>query len=181
MRNWLSGVGAKFTAAASMILGVMFTEILKAPAFTYEIECIGPDGKLKWRETIHNLVTTAGKNHIINTEFTSGTQITAWFLGLKAAGTAAITDTLASHGGWAESNPYSGNRPGITFGSTSAGSNTATAISYAITGTATIAGAFICSAASGTSGTLYSAGDFAAARSVLSGDTLNVTPTVSAS
>jgi hypothetical protein len=100
---------------------------------------------------------------------------------LKGTGTAAVGDTLASHAGWSEVTPYSGNRPAITFGSTSAGSNTATAVSFTITGTATVAGAFISSVNTGTSGKLYSAGDFAASRSVASGDTLNVTPTVSQS
>jgi hypothetical protein len=76
--------------------------------------------------------------------------------------------------------PYSGNRPAITFGTTAAGSNTAAAVSYSITASATVAGAFVASVNSGTSGKLYSAGDFAAARSVVSGDTLNVTLTVSA-
>ena len=44
-----------------------------------------------------------------------------------------------------------------------------------------IAGAFIASANTGTSGVLYSAGDFSASRAVANGDTLNVTVTVSAS
>ena len=42
------------------------------------------------------------------------------------------------------------------------------------------AGAFIASANTGTSGVLYSAGDFSASRAVANGDTLNVTVTVSA-
>ena len=27
----------------------------------YEVECIGADGKLKWRDTIENVVATVGK------------------------------------------------------------------------------------------------------------------------
>jgi hypothetical protein len=98
---------------------------------------------------------------------------------LKGTGSAAAGDTLASHAGWSEVTPYSGNRPAITFGTSSAGSNTATAVSYTINATATVAGAFVASVNTGTSGKLYSDGDFAASRSVLSGDTLNVTLTVS--
>jgi hypothetical protein len=46
--------------------------------------------------------------------------------------------------------------------------------------TATIAGAFLCTVASGTSGVLFSAGDFTGGdKSVASGDTLNVTYTFS--
>lgn len=150
-----------------------------APAFTYAVECIGPDGKLKWRDGFHNLVTTAGKNDIIDKYFKGSAYTAAWYLGLKGTGSAAVGDTLASHAGWSEVTPYSGNRPAITFGTTSGGSNTATSVSYTINATATVAGAFVSSVNTGTAGTLYSAGDFAASRSVANGDTLNVTLTVS--
>jgi hypothetical protein len=32
----------------------------------YEIECVGPDGEIKWRDVIDNLVTTAGKNLLLD-------------------------------------------------------------------------------------------------------------------
>ena len=135
-----------------------------------------------WSDGFTNLVTTAGKTDLIDKYFKGSAYTAAWFLGLKGTGTAAVGDTLASHATWAEVNPYTGNRPAITFGTTSGGSNTASAVSYAITlaGPTTVAGAFVASANTGTAGTLYSAGDFAASRSVVSGDTLNVTLTVSA-
>ena len=150
-----------------------------APKFKYAFECFDRDGNLKWREEIENLVTTAGKNDLLDKYFKGSSYTAAWYLGLKGTGSASASDTLSSHGGWSETTPYSGNRPAITFGTSSSGSNTATAVSYSITGSATVAGAFVASAASGTSGTLYSAGDFANSRSVVSGDTLNVTLTVS--
>lgn len=167
-------------AAAGMVMGQGCDAALEGPFFTYTVECVGADGEVKWTETFRNLVTTVGKTDLIDKYFKGSAYTAAWFLGLKGTGTAAVGDTLASHAGWAEVNPYTGNRPAISFGTTSGGSNTATAVSYSITGTATVAGAFISSAASGTAGTLYSAGDFAASRSVISGDTLNVTMTVSA-
>lgn len=153
-----------------------------APRFRYDVECIAPDGTLRWRDGFDNLVTTAGKTDLVDKYFKGATYTAAWFLGLKGTGTAAIGDTLASHAGWAEVTPYTGTRPAITFGTTSGGSNTATAVSYSITaaGPTTVAGAFVASANTGTAGTLYSAGDFAVSRSVISGDTLNVTLTVSA-
>lgn len=150
------------------------------PFFTYHVECIGADGQLKWVEDYENLVTTVGKTDIIDKYFKGSAYTAGWFLGLKGTGTAVVGDTLSTHAGWAEVTPYTGNRPGITFGTTSGGSNAATAVSYAITGTATVAGAFVCNQATGTAGTLYSAGDFGVSRSVVSGDTLNVTLTVSA-
>lgn len=154
--------------------------ITNAPKFTYSFECFGADGKLKWADSFENLVTTVGKTDIIDKYFKGSGYTAAFYCGLKGTGSAAVGDTLATHAGWAEVTPYAGNRPGITFGTTSGGSNTATAVSFTINATQTVAGAFICTVASGTAGTLYSAGDFGTSRSVISGDTLNVTLTVSA-
>lgn len=133
----------------------------------------------KWREKVRNLVMTAGKTDIVDKYFKGSSYTATWYMGLKGTGTIAAGDTLASHAGWTEVTPYSGNRPAITWGSTSAGSNTASAVSYSINATATVAGAFVCTVNTGTSGVLYSCSDFAASRNVASGDTLNVTPTES--
>lgn len=156
-------------------------EIIRAPRFHYQVECIGEDGEVKWTEEGWNVVTTVGLTDIIDKYFKGSGYTAAWYMGLKDNAQApAAGNTLASHGTWAEVTPYAGTRPAITFGTTSGGSNTATAVSYSINASATVGGAFVCSVNSGTSGTLYSAKDFSAARSVISGDTLNVTLTVSA-
>lgn len=155
-----------------------FGEKIKVPSLRYKIECFDKDGNLKWVEDNLNLVTTEGKNDILDKYFKGSSYTASWFLGLKGAGTIAAADTLASHSGWSESTPYSGNRPSVTWGTTSGGSNTATAVSISINATATVAGAFLCTVSSGTSGKLYSCSDFAASRSVASGDTMNITPTV---
>lgn len=166
---------------AGLVMNPGFVEAMEAPHFGFKIECVGADGKVKWVEKFRNLVTTEGKNSILSVYFDAATQITTWYLGLKGTGSAAAADTLASHAGWSEVTPYAGNRPAITFGTASAGSLAGSQIGFSINASATVAGAFIASAASGTAGTLYSAGDFSASRSVVSGDTLNVTPTVTAS
>lgn len=158
----------------------VFGEAQKAPYLTYCVECIGADGKVKWSDEVKNLVTTVGKTDIVDKYFKGSAYTAAWYMGLAGAGTKAAGDTLASHAGWSEVTPYTGNRPAITFGTTSGGSNTATAVSYTINATQTVAGAFVASVNTGTSGTLYSVSDFSASRSVISGDTLNVTLTVSA-
>lgn len=132
----------------------------------------------QWSETFQNLVTTEGKNDLLDKYLKGSSYTAAWYLGLKGTGSANAADTLASHGGWTEQTPYSGNRPAITWGTSSSGSNTASQVSISITGSATVAGAFVASVNTGTSGKLYSAGDFAASRTVASGDTLNVTPTL---
>lgn len=148
----------------------------------YQVECFGPDGTLKWSDTFENLVTTEGLNKYLDAALKTGLASPAWYVGLKGTGSAAAGDTLASHAGWTELTPYTGNRPAFTPGTISAGSvdNSASKATYAITGTATVAGAFVCSAASGTSGTLLGAGDFGAgSKSVGNGDTLNITVTAS--
>ena len=177
--NEAANPGASF--GAGLIANPAIGEATEAAFFTYEVECIGADGQVKWTESFRNLVTTEGKNDLLDKYFKGSSYTAAWYLGLKGTGSAAAGDTLASHGGWSEVTPYSGNRPAITFGTSSAGSNTATAVSYSCTGSATVAGAFVSSVNTGTSGKLYSAGDFASSRAVVNGDTLNVTLTVSMS
>ena len=155
----------------------------------YTVTCVGPDGVEKWADTFHNLVMNGGLANMNGVYFASGTQSTTWYLGLvtgPGSGTAfAAGDTLAVHAGWTENTDYSGNRKAVTFGAATTANpsvitNSASPSSFLITGTATIAGALLCNVASGTSGVLFSAGDFTGGdKSVASGDTLNVTYTFS--
>lgn len=153
-----------------------------APAAVYEITCVDLNGNVKWQETVHNLVLTAGKTDIVDKYLKGSSYTAAWYLVLKGTGSISASDTLATHAGWTELTPYSGvNRPSITWGTTSSGSNTSTAVSISINASATVAGAGIgtSQAIATTSGVLYSMSDFATARSVVNGDTLNVTVTIS--
>jgi hypothetical protein len=155
----------------------------------YSVTCVGADGVEKWTDTFHNLVMNGGLANMNGVYFASGTQSTTWYLGLvtgPGSGTTyAAGDTLASHSGWSENSSYTGSRKAVTFGSaTSANpsviSNSASPSSFVMNATATIAGAFLCNVSSGTSGVLFSAGDFTGGdKSVASGDTLNVTYTFS--
>lgn len=145
------------------------------------VECLDKDGNLKWREEFDNLVTTAGLNRLLNDTFNAVPANVNWYVGLitgPGSGTTfAAGDTLASHAGWTEANPYSGNRPAWTKNGAASGgamSNSSSKASFAITSGATIAGAFLASVNTGTSGDLYGEGDFSADRAVISGDTLNV-------
>lgn len=151
----------------------------------WEVVCRDSEGNEKWREVNKNLVTTVGLNHVLSSTLDGATQITAWYVGLKGAGSAAAGDTMASHSGWAEVVAYSqAVRQTLTLGTAAAGSidNTASKATYSINGTATVAGAFINSnsAKSGTAGTLYGVVDFGSSRAVISGDTLEVTVTLTA-
>jgi len=151
----------------------------------WTINCYDSNGNLKWGETKKNLVTTEGLDHILSTTFKGGTQITAWYVGLKNAGSVSAGDTMASHAGWTEDVNYSQSvRQTLTLGAVASASvdNTANKAIYSINATSNIAGAFITSnnTKSGTSGTLYGVVDFSSARSVISGDTLEVTVTLTA-
>jgi hypothetical protein len=158
----------------------MFSDSMNAPRAVFEAVCFDADGNEKWREIVPNLVLNAGKTDIVDKYLKGSSYTASWFLLLKGTGTIAAGDTLASHAGWTELQPYAGsNRPAITWGTTSSGSNTSTAVSISINATATVAGAGITPVQTGTSGLLYNAADFGTARSVVSGDTLNVTVTIS--
>jgi len=147
----------------------------------WKVTCLDASGNVKWAEEKKNLITTAGLNHILDTQFHASTQVTTWSIGLKGAGTPAAGDTMASHATWSEITDYSGDRKEWTEGAAASGSMTnASSVDFTINGTATIAGAFLNTAATGTAGTLYGVVDFSSARSVISGDTLQVTVTVTA-
>lgn len=155
----------------------------------YTVECVGADGQVKWSDSFHNLVMNGGVANMNGVYFATGTQSTTWYLGLVTGPASSTTfdagDTLASHAGWTENTAYTGNRKAVTFGSATTANpsvitNSASPSSFSINGTATIAGAFLCNVASGTSGVLFSAGDFSGGdKSVANGDTLNVTYTFS--
>ena len=147
----------------------------------WKVTCLDASGNVKWAEEKKNLITTAGLNHILDTQFHASTQVTTWSIGLKGAGTPAAGDTMASHSTWSEISDYSGDRKEWTEGAAASGSMTnASSVDFTINGTATIAGAFLNTSATGTAGTLYGVVDFSSARAVISGDTLQVTVTVTA-
>lgn len=161
--------------------GIEVTSDMPAPSMRFDVVCTRPDGSVRWRESVTNLVTTAGKTDIVDKYLKGSSYTAAWYLILKGTGSVAAGDTLVSHAGWTEVTPYVGNRPAITWGTTSSGSNTASGVAISINATATVAGAGCSSVNTGTSGVLYNISDFASARDLLSGDTLTVTPTLSVS
>lgn len=150
----------------------------------YRFTCRDAEGRIKWVEEADNLVVTEGRNDILDKYYKGATYTAAHYVGLKGAGTIAAGDTMASHAGWAESTAYSNAaRPTFTAGTVASGSvdNSAAKATFNIDATATIAGGFVAtnSTKGGTTGTLVGAADFATSRSVISGDTLEVTVTAS--
>ena len=156
----------------------------------YTVVCHDANGNLKWSDSFHNLVVNQGLQDM-NSKYFSGSGYTAgWYLGLvtgPGSGTSfAAADTLASHAGWTENTNYTGNRKAATFGTATTAdpsviNNSSSPAVFTMNANAqTIAGAFLCSVSSGTSGILFSAGDFTGGdKFVDSGDTLTVTYTFS--
>jgi hypothetical protein len=175
-----AGLIAK-TASASAVQG----------GGVFHVQCIDKDGNLKWEENAPNLVVNEGLQDM-NTKYFKGSTYTAvFFLGLVtgpgASNTYAAANTLAVHAGWPEFTNYSGSRKAVTFGTATTADpsvidNTASPSQFSITGAGgVVAGAFLCTVSSGTSGVLFSVANFQSPgdRTVASGDTLNVTYTFS--
>ena len=154
----------------------------------FTITCRDKDGNLKWEESSPNLVVNVGLQDM-NAKYFVGSAYTAtWFLGLitgpSSGTTFAAGDTLVTHAGWTEDTNYAGTRKACTFGTATTAdpsviTNSLNTASFTMNATTTIAGAFLCSVASGTSGILFSASDFQSPgdRSVVNADVLVVTYT----
>lgn len=98
------------------------------PKGVYHVQCFGADGKLKWEDTIDNVITDVGANQLLDSAFGSG-PIAGPFLGLiSSVGYStppAVGNTMASHTGWNEagngvnypnwSTPASNARASISF------------------------------------------------------------------
>jgi hypothetical protein len=156
----------------------------------FHVQCFDKDGNLKWSTSEHNLVVNEGLQDMNTQYFKGSTYTAAFFLGLitgPGSGTTfAAADTLASKA-WTEFTDYAGSRKAVTFGTATTAdpsviSNSASPSSFTISGAGgVVAGAFLCTVSSGTSGVLFSESDFQSPgdRTVVSGDTLNVTYTFS--
>ena len=159
----------------------------------YHVECRDADGNLKWELDSENTVVNVGLQDMNAKYFTGSAYTAAWYLGLITGPGSGVTiaagDTASSHAGWTEATGYSqATRPVCTFGTPttanpSVATNSASTATFSINATATIAGAFLISnnTKSGTTGTLYSAAKFQSPgdRSVINGDTITVTYTLS--
>jgi hypothetical protein len=192
MQNELSNFGDH--AVATLQANASIPEGMGVDGY-YKVECRDADGKLKWNEEFPNLVVAVGKQLMLDTLLrTSGTYTTVGpFLGLiNNSTTFAAADTMSSKT-WTELTTYtvggSAVRGTAVFAASSSTgttpsnvtTSTATAITYTMTGSATVYGCFLVtgtgavSTLSSTAGTLYSEGNFSTAKTVTSGDTVSVT------
>lgn len=158
----------------------------------FTVRCHDKDGNLKWENKSHNLVVNVGLA-FVNTTFFKGSGYTAaWYIGIygpAASNNPSSTDTMASHAGWTEVTAYSNaTRPAATFGAATTAdpsviANSAAPAQFLVNASANVGGAFLVNddTPGGSSGTLFSASDFAAPgdRVVQNGDVLSVTYTFS--
>ncbi len=164
----------------------------------FTVRCHDPNGAEVWTESFGNRVPTEGLNHLLTNELKGVAYTASWFVGLidnanfgslQATDTAAKITTSAPSGGtnqWQESLVYTQTvRQTLTLGAVASGSvdNSAALATYSIGGTATLNGAFIVSSngRGGTSGTLYGEGSFSSTHPVMSGQTITIQVTCTAS
>jgi len=157
----------------------------------WDIICRDKDGNQKWRETVHNLVTNQGLNALLDIMLHGSTQITTWYVAIfEDNHTVAAGDTYATPG-YTECTAYTeANRQAYVEAAASGQSitNSANPAVLSINATKTVYGAALVGGGSGATtkgdtaggGTLLCAVQFAAAKSVESGDTLSITYTLSA-
>ena len=151
----------------------------------FHVECVRDD-EVIWTEDFDNVVTDDGKKALLDKVLGLAAAFSGCHMGLKGNEAAALaTHTMVSHGAWTQLN-INATRQSITFAAASGAgtvvkNNNASPASFAITsGTNTVVGGVYVvlggtTTNTDTTGTLFSAGDFASTKTVSTGDTLNVT------
>lgn len=153
----------------------------------YQIECYDSDGNLRWSDAAPNVVTTVGKNLILDKSLAGSSWSTGTiYMGLKGTGSVIAGDTMTSHGTWTALNITSA-RISVALSASSNGTIATSATSdHTITaaGPTTVAGVYLVvggtSTNTDTTGTLLSAGDFSGgSRTVYANDILKCTYSLS--
>lgn len=158
----------------------------------YTAVCRDKDGQELWRDTFNNVVTTVGKNYLLDNGLAGSAYTAAFYLGLISSTSytaVAAGDTMSSHSGWLEAGAantptYSeSTRRTAAWSAASSGSKALSAgLVFTFTGSGTVKGCFLTTVSTkdGTTGTLYSAGLFSGGdQPVVSTNTLTVSYTAS--
>lgn len=152
----------------------------------YDVVCTGPDGKVKWKDHIDNVVTTEGKNEALN-QFLAGSAFTAaWYMALQNGAAPTVASDYAVPICTEVTDYTEGARPTVAFSAAAAGSKaTSSDVSFSINASVTVDGVMLMDFATKgdvaqAGAVLYSAGDFSGgSKTVANGDTLNVSYTAS--
>ncbi len=147
------------------------------------------NGPIFHEEEFDNLVTTIGKNFLLDTTLAgSSYTVVGPYMGLISATSftaVAAADTMASHGGWLEAGttntPTYSARIICAWSAASGGVKALSAgLTFTFTGSGTVQGGFIVTGSGAvttnlsTAGTLYSAGTLTTPQPVVSGNTLTI-------
>lgn len=63
--------------------------------FVYVMECVGKDGRVKWRAREENLIPNQGRDYILTSSLLSGAQLPSWYIGLYETAYAPVaSETL---------------------------------------------------------------------------------------
>ena len=144
-------------------------------------------GKVIWEYEGKNGITDLGIHYVLDTSFVDGgtpTPDDTWFAGLidnDSFTGVAPGDTASSHSGWIEATAYDeATREALGFSAAAMRSISAT-ISFTMNATKTLRGIFIIGDGTkgGTTGLLFSTALFAASPTVVSGNVLTITYTLS--
>lgn len=147
------------------------------------------NGEILYKENVHNIVPNQGLNYLLDVGLSAATAKTAFYIGLGGTNTTPLATWTAANvasnfgeaTGYTEATRVAWTEAGVSSQSIT---NSASPAAFTINATDTIYGAFLCSEStkSGTSATdfLIAAGLFASSRAVESGDSLEITYTISA-
>lgn len=158
------------------------------PHSRYLVECIKPDGKLRWREDVPNIVVNQGLDHVLAVITTTGF-VTNWFVAPAAtAFTIAAADVATTAGVRAQFTAAYSEAVLQTYvaGAIAAQSvdNSASKASFSINAATTLGGVFLLDSNNKTTpaegAILFGGAAFSADRAVQSGDTLNIQITIGA-
>ncbi len=156
------------------------------------VECFDKDGNEKWVEEVPNIVVNEGLDDLLDKYLKGSGYTAAFYVGLvtqfQSTEAFAAADTAAQINGtnaWNEDETYSeAVRQTLVLGAVASQSvdNSASKAAFSINGSTVLEGAFVItdSTKGGTAGELYGEAAFSVDRSVESGDTLNVTVTLTA-
>lgn len=152
--------------------------------FVFVYECIGRDGKLKWRAREENLIPDVGRDYLLSAGLLGGSQLSSWFIGLYAnARSNVVGDTMttlmADAGEITDYVTTGSNRLALVPDALSNGvfSNLSNRAEFEATAQFTVRGGFICSNATqgSTAGTLLSLVANSSPKTVEIGEILRVT------
>lgn len=182
----MPGFLARLKSRAKIGMGILARPFLKenvAAHGRWTITCRRADGSIRWVEEFDNLIVNEGLNKMLTDTFKASGYTSAWYIGLKQAGSVAAGDTMSSHGGWLEHSGYSESvRQTFVAGTVASQSvsNAASLAEFTMNTTYTVTGAFLSTSNTkgGTSGTLFAAGDAATPRSGGASDVLQVSYTI---